>query len=195
MSDVKVIWQNQPVEEKEMITISDIRARADKLRSRIRWRNVALYVWSAFNIVAGLWLMLWGVSPLVAYRYPMLLMIVAHLFVLWQINYRIGTRPLPEELGARSALNHHRQELERQHNALSNAWLWYIAPFMPALIWELAIRALRANPNIPAFNNRMIVFYLISGAILFWTAVWLAFSRAALKLQFEIEQLKRVQAE
>jgi len=193
MSDVKALWQNQTVEEKEMITLSDIRDRAHKFQSRIRWRNVALYVYSAFNIAASFWLILSG--RLVAYRYPMLLMIGAHLFVLWQVNRRIGARPLPEELAARTALDHHRSELERQRNALSNAWLWYIAPFMPALIWELAIRAITPNPNIPAFNNRIIVFYLVSGAIFFWTAVWLAFSRAALKLQLQLEQLKRVAAE
>jgi len=193
MSDVKAIWQNQNVEEKEMITISDIRARANKFQARVRWRNVALYVWSAFNIVAGLWLM--QSARLADYRYPMVLMIVAHLFVLWQINRRIGTRPLPEELAARTALSHHRQELERQHDSLSNAWLWYIAPFMPALIWEIGIRVVKVNPNIPAFQNRMLIFYLVMGAILFWTAVWLAFSRAALRLQLQLEQLKRVEAE
>jgi len=165
MTDIKALWQRQTVEEKEMITLSDIRERALKVQSGMRWRNIGLYIWSSFNIVAGLWLLQ---SPRLSdYRYPMGLMIAAHLFVLWQIKHRIATRPMPEELAARTALNHHRQELERQHDALANAWLWYIVPFMPALIWELAIRAFKFPANLPPFTNGMIIFYLIWGGSYF----------------------------
>jgi hypothetical protein len=192
MTDIKALWHNQKLEEKDMITLSDIRERARTYQSAVRWRNVALYAYGVLNIAASIWLILSG--RLAEYTYPMLLMIGAHLFVLWQVNRRIGARPLPEELAARTALNHYRAELERQRDALANAWLWYILPFMPAFVWEVWIRAFMVN-NIPPNANRNIILFIVLGAIFFWTAVWLAFSRAALKLQLQIERLKLVEAE
>jgi hypothetical protein len=192
MTDIKALWRSQKVEEKDMITLSEIRERARTYQSRVRWRNVALYAYSILNIAASLWLIQSG--RLAEYTYPMLLMIGAHLFVLWQVNRRIGARPLPEELAARTALDHYRVELERQRDALANAWLWYILPFIPAFVWEVWIRAFMVN-NIPPNANRNIILFIVLGAIFFWTAVWLAFSRAALKLQLQIERLKLVAAE
>lgn len=193
MTDIKALWRNQPVEEKDMITLSDIRERARTYQSGVRWRNIGLYVYSILNIVASVWLIFSG--RLALYTYPMLLMIAAHLFVLWQVNWRIGARPLPEELAGRTALDHYRRELERQRDSLANAWLWYILPFMPALIWEIWIRAFIASPNMPPNANRWIILFIVCGAVFFWTAVWLAFSRAALKLQLQLERLKLVEAE
>jgi hypothetical protein len=180
------------MEEKDVITLSEIRERARTFQSRTHWRNVALYAYGVLNIAASIWLILSG--RLAEYTYPMLLMIGAHLFVLWQVNRRIGARPLPEELAARTALDHYRAELERQRDALSNAWLWYILPFMPAFVWEVWIRAFTVN-NIPPTANRNIILFIVLGAIFFWTAVWLAFSRAALKLQLQIERLKLAEVE
>jgi hypothetical protein len=192
MTDIKALWHSQRMEEKDMITLSDIRERARTFQLRTRWRNVALYAYGVMNIAASIWLLLSG--RFAEYTYPMLLMIGAHLFVLWQVNRRIGARPPPEELAARTALNHYRAELERQRDALANAWLWYILPFMPAFVWEVWIRVFMVN-NIPPNANRNIILFIVLGAIFFWTAVWLAFSRAALKLQLQIERLKLAEIE
>ena len=175
-----------------MITLSEIRDRARMFQSRWRWRNIGLYAYGVFNIAASIWLIQSG--RLAEYTYPMLLMIGAHLFVLWQVNRRIGAQPLPEELAARTALDHYRAELERQRDALANAWLWYILPFWPAFVWEVWIRAFAVN-NIPPNANRNIILFIVLGGIFFWTAVWLAFSRAALKLQLQLERLKLVKVE
>jgi hypothetical protein len=193
MTDIKTIWQSQPEEEKDMITLSEIRDRAERFQALSHWRNIALYVYSVANIAASAWLILSG--RLAAYTYPMLLMVGAHLFVLWQVNMRISARALPEELAGRTALDHHRHELERQRDALENAWLWYITPFMPALIWEIWIRANTFPPNIPPGANFRMVLFIALGAVFFWTAVWLAFSRAALKVQLQIERLNLLKVE
>ena len=48
-----------------MITLSDIRGRAAKFQARIRWRNLALYLYSLANIAITLWLVSTGrFSPL-----------------------------------------------------------------------------------------------------------------------------------
>lgn len=192
MTDIKALWRSQNVEEKDMITLSDIRDRARTFQLRTHWRNVVLYAYGVLNIAASIWLIQSG--RLAEYTYPMLLMIGAHLFVLWQVNRRIGARPLPEQLAARTALDHYRAELERQRDALANAWLWYILPFWPAFLWEVWIRVFAVN-NVPPNANRLIIIFIVLGGIFFWTAVWLAFSRAALKLQLQLEKLKLVEVE
>lgn len=177
-----------------MPTIHDLRLRADKLRARMNLRNWALYAYSAFNIVAGIWLVANDSFPNM--KAPMLLMIVAHLFVLWQVWRRFALSKLPAEPSGQTVLQFHRQELERQHHAVSNAALWYIAPFMPALIWELVIWYGRIDVTAAAGAATQKVFVLVVlSAILFWTCVWLLFSRHAARLTLELERLSHVKAE
>jgi hypothetical protein len=125
-------------------------------------------------------------------------MIAAHLWVLWQVNRRIGARPLPGETGGRPALDFYRDELKRQADGLSRAWLWYIAPFMPPFLWELAIwlqriQARAMETSQPA-NYRLFLFSIL-GAVFFWTAVWLAFSRASVRWELQIARLNALKAE
>jgi hypothetical protein len=192
VTDIKSTWQRQHIEEHTMVTIQDLKVRAGKLRARLTLRNWALYAYSAFNIVAGLWLLANDSFPNM--KAPMLLMIVAHLFVLWQVWRRFGLSKLPPETSGQNVLQFHRQELERQHHAVANAALWYIAPFMPALIWELVIWHGRIEAAAGAAAQKVFVLAVFS-AILFWTCVWLLFSRHAARLTLELERLSHVRAE
>jgi hypothetical protein len=192
MDDLKTVWKNQRTEDNGMISLADVRARADGLQAHVRMRNVVFYAYALFNIGASFWLMSTG--RLSAYVYPMLLMVAAHLWVLWQVNRRIGARPLPGDMGGRPALDFYRDELKRQAGGLSRAWLWYIAPFMPAFLWELAIWLQRIQARTAVLDFRVFLF-CVFGAVCFWTAVWLAFSRASVRLQLQIERMNALKAE
>ncbi|HEX3653586.1 MAG TPA: hypothetical protein VHU18_12260 [Rhizomicrobium sp.] len=193
--DIKTIWQNQPVEETP-VSLSDLQSRAQAFRRRVRWRNAALYLYSLFNIVVGGWLIYRRVFPTLIY--PMLLMIAAHLFVLWQVVTRIGENRVPESSLTHGGLDYLRQQYERQRQGLGRAWLWYIAPFMGPFLWELAIwlRGILAHPGTPAqaANIRLFVMTIVS-AILFWGTVWWLFRRGARRWQAEIAGLDRIRAE
>jgi hypothetical protein len=193
MTDPKAIWQNQTMEENSMITLADIRIRAVRFQSRIRWRNLALYLYSLANIAITLWLISTGKFSRMAQ--PGLLLAAAHLFVIWQLWWRTSARPLPEDLAGRSALDYHRHELERQRDAMASAWIWYILPFMPGLVWELWLRANLHPVNVPPTADRALVLFLILGALFFWISVWLAFSWAAARLEIRIERLNVLKAE
>jgi hypothetical protein len=194
VTDIKAAWQRQHIEDHTMPTIHDLKVRADKLRARLSHRNWLLYAYSAANIVAGLWLVANDSFPNM--KAPMLLMIVAHLFVLWQVWRRFGLSKLPAETSGQHVLQFHRQELERQHHAVANAALWYIAPFMPALIWELVIWYGRIDASTAGGAATQKVFVLVVlSAILFWTCVWLLFSRHAARLTLELERLNQLRAE
>jgi hypothetical protein len=193
MNDLQTVWKNQDTAEKNMITLADIRANASKYQSRIRTRNIVLYLYSLATVISTVWLLSTGKYSL--YAPPGILMIFAHLFVVWQVWWRAAARDIPGELGGRAALDFHRQELQRQHDVMSKAWLWYIAPFWPALIWEIWLRAQEPTPSVPPHADFMIVLLICVGAVSFWTAVWFWFSRSAARLQLQIQELDHVKAE
>jgi len=134
VTDPQTLWKTQIVEENNMITLADVRARAARFQAGIRWRNLGLYAYSLFGILVSAWLIASGRFPNI--RAPMLLMVAAHLLVLWLINHRISGRPLPADIATQPALDFHRQQLERQAHGLSRAWLWYMMPFIVPFVWD-----------------------------------------------------------
>lgn len=64
---------------------------------------------------------------------------------------------------------------------------------MRLAIWQQRIEARALATSMPA-NYQLFLFYVF-GAVFFWTAVWLAFSRASLKLELRIERLNALKAE
>ena len=193
MTDFKTVWKTQPSEVNAMSTLAEVRARAGRFQAGIRWRNIALYAYSAFSIAVSVWLIAKGAFP--AMRYPMLLMVAAHLLVLWQINQRITARRLPADMAAQPAIDFYRAQLERQAHGLSRAWLWYMMPFLVPFLWELGIMLHRIHTGaLPPESLRLFVVFVVV-AVCFWTAVLLAFSRAALRAQLQIERLNALKAE
>jgi hypothetical protein len=194
MTDLKSLWKSQSGEEDTMISLCDIHARARGLQSHVRLRNGSLLAYALFNILASFWLISSGrFGP---YLYPMLMMVAAHLLVLWQVNRRIGGRPAGD--GARPVLDAYRDELKRQAEGLSTAWLWYIVPFMPPFLWELVIGLqqiqLRASASWEAPDYRVFALIVLT-ALCFWSAVWFAFSRSSARLQLQIARLDGLKAE
>ncbi len=176
-----------------MITLSDIRERARALQVRIRLRNGALYLYSLAHIAITLWLISKGVSP--RYTAPGLLIAAAHLFVIWQLWWRTSARALPAHLMGTAALDYLRHELTRQRDAFSRAWLWYVAPFMPGLVWELWLRASLHPARLSPATDHLMVLFLILSALFFWIAVTLGFSLAAARLDLRLERLNTLKAE
>ena len=193
MTELKALWQNQPTEENTMITLSDIRERMQALQTRVRLRNGALYLYSFANIAITIYLIWRGVSP--RYTAPGLLIAAAHLFVIWQIWWRTSARAIPTHLMGVAALDYLRHELMRQRDALSGAWLWYVAPFMPGLVWEMWLRATLHPANISPAMDRLMVLFLILSALFFWVAVTLGFALAAARTELRLERLNTLKAE
>jgi hypothetical protein len=185
------IWKNQPSEE-ITVNLSDLKNRAQSARDRVRLRNAILYLYSLLNIAASVVLIAKGYFP--SMRYPMLLMIAAHLFVLWQVVSRVGGSSMPAGLAGSAVLDYLRQEFERQRKALSGAWLWFIAPFMPAFLWELAIwfGAIEQHWGTPAAAHALALFgATVAVAIVFWGTVWLLFALGARRWRLREEALER----
>jgi hypothetical protein len=193
--DIKTLWQNQSLEE-TTVSLADLQSRAQTFRRRILIRNGILYLYSLFNIAMGGWLIYRRVFPTMIY--PMLLMIAAHLFVLWQVVRRIGAPGVPEGFAGRAGLSFLRQQYEQQREALSRAWLWYIVPFMPPFLWELAIwlRNILTHPGTATQAASIRLFMLtIVTAIIFWSVIWWLFLRGARHWKRELTGLECIEAE
>ena len=193
--DLRTLWQSQPMEDMT-VSLSDLKARARSLRRRIAARNVLLYAYGLLNIVAGGWLIYAGYFPTM--RLPMLLMIAAHFFVLWQVVTRTGRRRAPSDSAGQSSLSFLRSEFERQRRALANAWAWYFLPFMPAFLWELGIwlRAIIVHwGSAAAASNLRSFAIVVMSAVVFWSVVLLFFARGARRWASELGALDHVGAE
>ncbi len=151
------------------MSIADLQLRMQQARTRFTRRNVLLYGYGGFNIVFGLF----AATSERLQEYRVLLMVAAHLFVLWQVWKRFTPRDIALRASGQTALQFHRSEIERQHGAVNQAWLWYIAPFMPAFVWELSIWFGRIQTSAPDASGlplfaMVVVARAVSGAASGW---------------------------
>jgi len=193
MSDIKQLWQSQE-RKTGVITLDDIRARAGKFRLRIRWRNILI---GGYSLYAAAIMAFWlarqphNADLAAAVRPGVILTLMAHLWILFALWWRARARPLPDMLAGEAALDFHRRELEHQRAAAASAWAWYILPFLPAalfLAW-LVMAGKLPNMNGPSAFMGLVV------TVLFFLAIWLAFSRSAARLELELQRLGSVRAE
>ena len=73
------------------------------------------------------------------------------------------------------------------HRAIIPPHLWEL------VIWRQRIEARAMATSTPA-NDLLFVFSILD-AVFFWTAVWLAFSRASVRLEPEIARLNALKAQ
>jgi hypothetical protein len=194
MNDIKDLWINQPVEEHVVMSTQELTSSAQRLYSRISRRNLYLYAYAGTNLLIYAWAFATG--RLTNFFYSSLLMVVAHLFVAWQVWKRFTPRGAPLQNSGQSLLQFQRQELERQHGAVAKAWLWYIAPFWPPFLWQLVNWFQRLDLASPEGKAKLFALHMtVICGVFFWSFVWLLFSRHATRLELELERLKRVRAE
>lgn len=196
MSDIRKLWQDQG-KENGVITLDEIHARAGKTRVRLGWGSILLGCYSLLAVFMAARMLLAltktddaapGMGLIAA------ALLAAHLWIIFALWMR-RPRLLPPGLAAAPALDFHRQELERQHRAARSVWAWYILPFVPVTLLALAV-ALQNPP--PQWSGQMLVVAIVMGIfmnLLWYGGIWLAFSRAASRIELELHRLARLRAE
>jgi hypothetical protein len=109
------------------------------------------------------------------------LVVLASLWVAWQIHRRGANLPLPAELGEQ-ALAFQRSQLLRQRDALHSVWRWYLAPLLPGL---LLFGAGMRNE----FTGWTLALLLDAGVLAVFAWIHWRNRRAAARLQAEIDAL------
>lgn len=183
--DLKDLWQQQPVEYDAM-TLEHIRGKATAFQKKIRRRNLVEYV--------AMGLVMLGFSPLLLRTEAWMmqvggaLMILATLYIGWQLHRRGSARTAPES-GAALA-DFHRSELVRQHQAIRSAGVWYIAPTIPGMVMITLGRWFQHHaPGRTLEVDRTIIALCTIIVALALLVTWLIQRLGAHRLQKEIDDL------
>jgi hypothetical protein len=142
---VKNLWQEQKVEAICM-SIEELRGRARKFQSTIRWRNLrefgagiaALAIFAPYLFLAG--------NPIV--RTGAGLSMVGILYTVWQLHRKGSAQPVPAEMGLTNYIEFHRSELRKQYDLLRRVWFWYLIPLLPGLAVFLAGNAMAVDSRV-----------------------------------------------
>jgi hypothetical protein len=183
MDDPRNLWQSQEGEEMT-ISVDELRAKAAKFQSRIRWRNwreqaACLFVIVAFG--AGFLKM-----PQIVPRISCALIVVGAIYIAWHIRRWGAPQSLPADMGRANCAGFYRGELARQRDLLRSVWKWYLGPMIPGLGLFVVYGIWIAPPGRRWFP----VVYAVATAAFFWAIGWLN-RRAARQLESQIAELDR----
>ncbi len=183
--DLKALWRNQQTETGPM-SIEQIHARA--FQSRIQFRNLVEYVASALVLAIFGFYAVFFPHPLM--KLGAVMVMIGAAVMAWQLHRRASARVLPPGAAAGASLAFHRAELVRQRDALSSAFWWYIAPFVPGMAVFVAGMAL-ARPG-TSLGHLAPLGVLIAA----YLAAWFLMNRGAAKrLQAEIDDVEALMKE
>lgn len=181
---IKTLWQKQNVENFPM-TLTEVHQKANALDSKVRRRNLREYLVIALIIPIFAWYV-W-IYPGWLMKTGNALIIVASLFVMWQIHRRASA----ETCDANSSIvDSYRSSLLRQRKALGTVWSWYIAPFVPGMALTSLGRYLQA----PAADQPVILMGAVITALIL-VIVGLVNMLSAERLRKQIDELDRLKAE
>jgi hypothetical protein len=180
--DMRDLWRQQDVEPISF-TVEEIRGKARRLRSRVRWRNLREYAVGAVLIgVQG-----WGAwTHRGGMRIADILLLAGMACVMYQLHRRASPGALRADSGLRGSVDSYRRELERQRDALDSVWLWYELPFAPGLAAVFVTTAARRGVDAAYFAGLALV-------IAVFVAVWSLNHFAARRLDAQIRELEHLE--
>lgn len=177
--DIKTHWRHD--EEQPQMSIAQLRGKAEAFQKRAHRGDLIEYVACA-AVVLGFGFYVWA-FPGLRMKFASFTMIVATLFVAYQLRRHAAARaPSPESAGA-SLLEFHRRELVRRRNLLKDSWLLFVAPLMAGMLVFLVCLV----PDRPYARLPLLIF---CGAVLaMGVAISLHNRWQAARLQGQIDEL------
>jgi Flp pilus assembly protein TadB len=184
--DLKTLWRNQKPED-DTVTLAQIHHSAAIFEKRIRRGVLIEYVASAFVVlVFGSYIWLF---PGWMMKTGSALVILATLFVVWQMRRRMSAQDVPDAQKL-ELIAFIRSELVRQRDARTSAWLWYIAPFLPGMVLMMMGRWFQTHASWRslAWDHEVIVM-ASAVAVIIIGSIWLLQMWVAKRLQRKIDEL------
>jgi Flp pilus assembly protein TadB len=191
-SDVKTLWRNQKPED-HAVTLAQIHERAATFENRIRRGVLIEYVASVFVVIVfGFYIWLF---PGWVMKTGSALVILATLFVIWQMRRRVSAQNVPEAQRL-ELIAFIRSELVRQRDARKSAWLWYIAPCLPGMVLMMMGRWFQTHASWRSLAWDHEIILMSSGVVvLVLVGIWLLQMWSARRLQRKIDELDATAAE
>lgn len=166
------------------ISVDELRAKAAKFQSRLRWRNWREQV-AAVVVIVGCAGAVWT-TPHTVERIGYALLIAGATYVMWHLWLRGSAKSLPADMGRADCVSFYQSELARQRDLLRGIWKWYIGPLIPALALLSVYHIVIAPPGQRWFP----VTYAVVLPAFLWFVGWLNL-RAARRLDRRIAELDR----
>jgi FtsH-binding integral membrane protein len=188
------VWKSQPAERLE-ISLEEMRQEAQKLETKIFWRNVREYV--ACALVVACFGYYASVFHSTLIRAGCGLVIAGALFAVLRLHKTGAARTVPAELAFRTCVGFHRQELERQRDLLRSVWRWYLLPLVAGMVvfllglFELTMQ----RPHTSEHARTIVIVFALTaaGCALVFVGVGKLNQWAARKLQREIDTLNQLE--
>ena len=182
--DICSAWQAQG-SDVVPLPLEEIRKRAVKFRSTIAWRNLREYLAMAL-LMPYFGYFAWTM-PLPFMRLGYGLLMAGLVWSGYQLHRRAAAASAPGEMAWQNCVAFHRAQLERQRDALSGVWRWYLGPLVPGLA------TIGAAVGIPAFRKSirtglLCVACMAVVALIVWQ-VGRVNKGAAAKIQRQIEEV------
>ena len=128
--DLKALWKQE--EEHSPMSIAQIRHDSEAFQKRARKGDLIEYFACAAVVLCSS-IYAW-VLPSFRMKLASLTMIVATLFVAYQLRRHGAARALSPDSAGASILEFHRRELVRRRNLLRDSWWLFVAPLMVAML-------------------------------------------------------------
>jgi hypothetical protein len=181
-SDPKTLWKEQAMTTTTISLDQVMKAQAIRANRQIKWRNGREYAACLLVLCGFAFYIVEFPQPIM--RAGSVLIILATLFVAWQLRQRASARALPGAYAGESWIDFRRAQLTRQRDALRSAWLWYVAPFVPGVVvfrWGVA-KELAQGPFAQGWTPNLCVAAIFVG-------IAILNRYAARKLQRRIDEL------
>lgn len=176
---LKTLWQTQEL-PLATLSLQELQKKSGALHRRVRIRNGLEYLACVLVMVGfGNYLVEFPQSLL---RLGSVLVMIGTAYVAWQLHRRASS---PSASPGLPGLAFHRQQLERQRDALRSVWSWYVAPLVPGVVvfrWGVETQLDASAP----FARGLYANLAIAAVLLI---VVLINRYAASKLQRQIDQL------
>jgi hypothetical protein len=177
--DPQKLWQSQQTEHVP-ITLSEIHDKSSAFQTKIKRRNLIEYA-ACVVVVLGF---LPGVLDRVSWMMQAgsALIILATVFVAWQLHQRASAERTPETGGALT--DFYRTQLTRQRDAVGSIAAWYIAPFVPGMTLLLTgVWFVRGS-------NHLFVLFTGALVIVVFAGIWWLNQHAAARLQRQLDAVE-----
>lgn len=188
LDQIRALWTAQPVKPFSL-SVEELRSRTGKFQARIRQRNITEYL-AALLVIGTFGWMTWLI-PVLLIKAGAILVILGAIYVSWKLHLIAGQGASQRADNAARLLDHHRNELVRQRNALSSVWRWYLAPFVPGTVLFVAGASFAPETGMPFLAG--LASFAVSMAVVggvFAAVIWLN-NRAVKHLDAEIAEVER----
>lgn len=188
LTAVRAAWRSEN-EEACIVSVEELRARAEQLSAGVHRRNLAEYCAGALVAAIDCYYFFHFGSLLA--RAGSALMLAAIAWIVLHLH-RHGSAGTAQSLQSLDFLT---GELIRQRDLLRDVWNWYLLPLIPGItLFLLGLHGIKGAGNSPLVSERAIL-NTVAACVIGFALIAFANNRTARSLQRQIDHLNSLKDE